>query len=66
MKDYKLSEIQEICKQNKGAVNHDGNGCNVDCPFQGYCGQYFGEGYEPIDWEIDKQGEIIDERCKQD
>ena len=57
MKDYKLSEIQEICRQNKGAVNCDGNGCNVGCPFQGYCGQYLGEGYEPIDWEIDKQGE---------
>ena len=48
MKDYKLSEIKEICKQ-----NHMEDQCNGDCPFQGYCGRYFGYDIEPCDWELD-------------
>lgn len=46
MKDYRLSEIKEICKKNKNC-----NKCEIGI-FE--CETFFSD-IDPIDWEIDKE-----------
>ena len=55
MKDYRLSEIKEICKN-----NYYGNGCG-ECELFSFCSNNF--DFLPIQWQVEPR-DMIELPCK--
>jgi len=49
MKDYKLSEVKDICIKQKQSAHS----C-VGCMLEEYCDKYFGFSYSPSMWDIEE------------
>jgi len=56
MKDYKLSELRELCINQRKMV-HNCKGCLIEEE----CDKYFSWSYSPAQWDIEKNKETNNE-----
>lgn len=50
MKDYKLSELKQMCREQRSTYRN----CS-HCPIQKDCDNYFGFSYSPSMWDIEQE-----------